>query len=86
LEAVVGLDGKFNGKGLVINMTCCGRSRPVPKMFDVMGGYKYLNAQQITARLEIFKRIYCKSCPERYACDITKYNSCTIRPQLKPGG
>lgn len=67
-------------------MACCGRSRPAPKTFDIMGGYKYLTAQQINARLEIFKRIYCKNCSERYACDINKYNSCTIRPQLKPGG
>jgi hypothetical protein len=83
---VDGVDGNYNGKEWEINMACCGRSKPITQTFDVMGGYKYLSASQIKARLEIFKRIYCKNCGERYSCDFGKYQSCTIKPQVKSGG
>jgi len=65
-------------------MACCGKSRaPNNTQFAVMGGYKYLTDTQIKARLEVFKRIYCKSCSERYNCSFDIYNECTIRPQIK---
>lgn len=47
------------------------------KTYSVMGNYKYLKQNQINKRLEVFKRIYCKDCPDRYVCDITMYNKCT---------
>jgi len=48
-----------------------------------MGGYKYLTDTQIKARLEVFKRMYCKSCGQRYNCDFSTYQTCTIKPQIK---
>jgi len=53
----------------------------VAKSFSVMGNYKYLTSSQISARLEVFKRMYCKSCESRYNCTFETYNLCTIRPQ-----
>lgn len=65
-------------------MACCGKKRAAnPKPFSVMGGYKYLSDSQIKARLEVFKRLYCKSCSERYNCNFGSYQKCTIRPQIK---
>lgn len=51
------------------------------KPFSVMGNYKYLTAAQIAARLEVYKRMYCKTCDTRYDCTFEVYNVCTIRPQ-----
>lgn len=42
----------------------------------LMGGYANLNAQQINARLEAYKRRYCKECDTRYECDYAKYLAC----------
>lgn len=47
------------------------------KRYTVMGNYKYLKPNQINKRLEVFKRIYCKDCPDRYKCDFEMYNACT---------
>jgi hypothetical protein len=52
-----------------------------PRPFSVMGGYKYLTAPQISARLEVFKRMYCKECGTRYDCTFEIYNTCATRPQ-----
>lgn len=62
-------------------MACgCGRQRkpPVPRenQDPVMGGYKYLTDRQIKARLENYKKRYCKVCPERYKCDYVMYTEC----------
>ena len=62
-------------------MGCCGgrRTRRPPtkqNSYDVMGGYKYLQAHQIRARLEVFKRIHCKQCEIRYECDFERYKEC----------
>ena len=43
---------------------------------DLMGGYANLTARQITARLEVYKRRYCKTCGKRYECDYTSYLEC----------
>jgi len=51
------------------------------KSFTVMGGYKYLTAAQIAARLEVYKRMYCKSCVTRYDCTFEIYSTCATRPQ-----
>jgi len=65
-------------------MTCCGKKRATNSTpFSVMGGYKYLTDMQIKARLETFKRVYCKLCGERYNCNFSIYEKCTIRPQIK---
>lgn len=42
----------------------------------LMGGYKYLNDRQIKARLEAYKRRYCKECKKRYDCDYASYVEC----------
>jgi len=44
--------------------------------FSVMGNYKYLKPNQINKRLEVFKRIYCPDCQDRYNCDFEMYNRC----------
>ena len=65
-------------------MACCGKRRASSNTpFSVMGGYKYLTDTQIKARLEVFKRMYCKSCGQRYNCDFSTYQTCTIKPQIK---
>jgi hypothetical protein len=43
---------------------------------DLMGGYKYLNARQLDARLDAYKRHYCKECADRYKCDYANYVKC----------
>lgn len=66
-------------------MACsgCGRrnaARRVAKKAiekdEVMGGYKYLNDRQIKARLEVYKKKYCKGCNKRYECDYSIYVEC----------
>ena len=52
------------------------RAKPKDKPFTVMGNYSILNAQQITKRLETFKKLYCKACEEKDSCDYTKYKNC----------
>ena len=65
----------------VIVMGSCGvcgkrRRQLTEEEYDVMGGYAYLPAQQIRARLEVFKKRYCKTCPQRYECDYPMYVEC----------
>jgi hypothetical protein len=43
---------------------------------DLMGGYANLTDRQIKARLEAYKRRYCKDCKERYKCDYVRYVDC----------
>lgn len=43
---------------------------------DLMGGYANLTIRQITARLEVYKRRYCRTCSQRYTCDYTNYLIC----------
>ena len=63
-------------------MGCCGgrrRAKPNPRSrdrYDVMGGYKYLQPQQVRARLEVFKKKYCQDCEKRYECDFKMYQQC----------
>jgi len=51
------------------------------KPYSVTGGNKYLTDRQIKARLERYKRIYCKECENRYECDFARYKTCDKRPQ-----
>ena len=44
--------------------------------FDIMGGYGDLPDVQIKARLEVYKRRYCKQCEKRYECDFKMYLDC----------
>ena len=43
---------------------------------DLMGGYANLTDVQIRARLEAYKRRYCKDCSVRYECDYSRYLEC----------
>jgi len=69
---------------------CGRRSRPAPvkppimqAVDNLLEAYKYLKPHQIKARLEIFKRNFCKSCKNRYICDYDMYLKCTVRPQTR---
>lgn len=42
----------------------------------VMGGYAYLTDRQIRARLEVYKKRYCRNCNNRYQCDYKMYVAC----------
>ena len=44
--------------------------------YDVMGGYKDLPDRQIKARLEVYKKRYCRQCEKRYKCDFVMYSNC----------
>ena len=52
-----------------------GASKPKVN-YTVMGNYANLTTAQINKRLEVFKRIYCKDCVDRYDCDYTMYDNC----------
>lgn len=47
--------------------------------YDLKGGYANLTDRQIKARLEVYKRKYCKQCPDRYECDYVSYLECRKR-------
>jgi len=58
---------------------CNKRRKPKPASVTkdgVMGGYKYLTDRQIRARLEVYKKNYCKKCEKRYKCDFVMYTAC----------
>ena len=63
-------------------MACrgCGKRKRVSpnavKKNEVMGGYGYLTDRQIRARLEVYKKKYCKDCDKRYECDYKMYLNC----------
>lgn len=42
----------------------------------VFGSNIYLTDRQLKARLENYKRNYCKECAERYECDLTRFVEC----------
>ena len=59
----------------------CGGSRNTKvtaASYDILGGVsiKSLNAKQISARLALFKRKFCKTCSDRYKCTYTVYLDC----------
>ena len=56
-------------------MACCGQKR-IRVSNTVMGGYKYLKPHQIRARLEVFKKNFCRDCDKRYKCDFEMYKKC----------
>jgi hypothetical protein len=49
-----------------------------PEAYELSGGLdiRSLNNRQINARLEVFKRKFCKTCSVRYTCDYTTYLDC----------
>ncbi len=68
-------------------MACggCGKRRTSPNVnttspekYNLTGGMdiKSLNNKQIIARLEVFKRKFCKGCSIRYECDYASYLAC----------
>jgi len=52
------------------------RQMVVNKKDGVMGGYGFLTDRQIKARLEVYKKRYCKDCDKRYECDYKMYVEC----------
>lgn len=58
-----------------------GKKAKNEQPYDVMGGYKYLTDRQIKKRLEVFKRLHCKTCQVRYNCDFKMYEKCEVRPR-----
>lgn len=58
-------------------MACsgCGKKH-VQRPDDVMGGYKHLPDRQIRARLEVYKKKYCKDCDKIDKCDYSVYVNC----------
>jgi len=64
-------------------MACggCSRKRAVRNAApgspeSIMGGYKYLTARQLRARLEVYKKNNCKTCEKRYQCDYGMFVVC----------
>lgn len=65
-------------------MACgsCGRRKEYSLNNDnlasaiVFGNNIYLTNRQLNARLENYKRNYCKECLERYTCDLTRFVGC----------
>ncbi len=57
-------------------MACCGKAIRRKYVKDPIGGYKYLRAHQIKARLEVYKKRNCGDCDERYSCDYDRFLSC----------
>ena len=49
-----------------------------PDQYNLTGGVdvRSLNTRQIQARLEVFKRKFCKDCSKRYDCDYVSYLDC----------
>jgi transposase len=65
--------------------SCSKRRRKTPidnvsrsEDYDLTGGMdiRSLNARQVQARLEVFKRRFCKTCNDRYSCDYPSYIKC----------
>lgn len=65
-------------------MACggCGKKRTLDSNTEnlaaaiVFGNNIYLTDRQLKARLENYKRNYCKDCAERYECDLTRFVLC----------
>lgn len=63
-------------------MTCGGCTKrriareQSKERYEVMGNYAELPDRQIRARLEVYKKRYCKLCEERYKCDFVMYSNC----------
>ena len=57
----------------------CGKrsaTRRARSSGNIMNEFKYLNDRQIRARLEVYKRKYCKDCKKRYECNYEMYVKC----------
>jgi len=63
-------------------MACsgCNKRKNVKRQLredsDLMGGYANLTDRQIKARLEKYKRSYCKDCEKIHECDYACYVEC----------
>jgi len=62
-------------------MACggCGRKNRIPARVaknDLKGNIKYLTRPQIVARLDVYKRKYCKACNKKHECDYSMYFEC----------
>lgn len=65
--------------------SCSGKRRTPPNIntanpedYDLAGGMdiRSLTDRQIQARLEVFKRKFCKTCKIRYSCNYSNYLEC----------
>lgn len=54
----------------------CGRKNTALRSNNIMEQYKYLNDRQLKARLEVYKKKYCKECEKASKCDYTMYLNC----------
>lgn len=70
---------------LIMACGACSKRRRLPpndatvsRDYDLTGGVSInsLNSRQIQARLEVFKRKFCKTCGFRYECTYTTYIEC----------
>lgn len=63
-------------------MSCggCVKRRAIKEQkkenYSVLGDYKNLPDRQIRARLEVYKKRYCKACIKRYDCTFVMYLDC----------
>lgn len=56
--------------------SCKKRRENLEKNLPIKGNKEYLTTAQIQARLERYKKKFCKDCQKRYDCDYTMYVSC----------
>jgi hypothetical protein len=52
------------------------RERQIMMEDSLVGKGEYINNQQLKARLETYKRKYCKKCVERFNCDYERFLKC----------
>lgn len=54
----------------------CKKRNKAKRSGNIMEQYKYLNDRQLKARLEIYKKKYCKNCPKKDKCNYEMYVNC----------
>lgn len=52
------------------------RERQAMMEDSLVGKGEYINNQQLKARLETYKRKYCKKCTERFSCNYERFLKC----------
>ena len=62
----------------------CGKNRATKaarSKVDIMSQYKYLNDQQLKARLAVYKKRYCQGCDKKEQCGYEMYVKCKKNTQ-----
>lgn len=54
----------------------CKKKNAARRSGNIMEQYKYLNDRQLKARLEIYKKKYCKNCQKKDKCNYEMYANC----------